>query len=359
MKPSEMPLSRALTIACAALLALLVLPAGATAKKTPKGFFGVVPQEPLSNQDYKHLQEGRVRTIRLSFNWAFFQQVDGQCKPQPQVGVCSWTVMDGIVGTLAQSGVRVIPTLASPPPFVNKNPTRPPLDGRDLKRWKAFLASVAGRYGRKGVFWQSYDDYGAKPLPFHDYQVWNEQNSKQFWSPAPNAKKYAKLVKASAKALRKGDRKAKVILGGMFPDAKVPIGPYMRDFYRTKKIGKFFDQVGVHPYARSTSELKRQLADANRAARGNTRMFISEMGWSSSRGGHPLNKGPSGQAKMLKKGFRLVTKKRRSWNISGVIWFALRDTNNQSTCSFCLRSGLLEVNGNPKPAWRAFKKFSK
>lgn len=351
--------SSSLIIVLAALVALVALPAGAAAKKAPKGFYGVVPQEALNGQDYQHLQEGRVRTIRLSFNWAFFQQVDGQCKPQPQVGVCSWTLMDGVVGTLAQAGVRVIPTLTSSPSFVSKNPTRPPLDKRDLKRWKAFVESVAGRYGRKGAYWSSYDDYGAKPLPIHDYQVWNEQNSKQFWSPSPNAKKYAKLVKASAKALRKGDRKANVVLGGMFPNAKVPIGAYMRDFYGVKKIGKFFDQIAVHPYASSIGDLKRQLATAHRAARGNTPMLISEMGWSSADSGHPLNKGKGGQAKMLKKGFRLATKKRKSWNISGIIWFALRDTNNKSTCEFCLKSGLFTTGGNAKPAWRAFKKFSK
>jgi hypothetical protein len=352
--------SRASTLlALAALLALVAFPAGAAAKKAPKGFFGVVPQEALTGQDYRNLAEGRVGTIRLSFNWASFQQVDGQCKPEPQVGVCSWTVMDGIVANLAQAGVRVIPTLTSPPPFVSKDPTKPPLKGRDLTRWKAFLESVAGRYGRKGAFWNSYDDYGAKPLPFKDYQVWNEPNSKQFWAGKPSGKKYAKLVKASSKALRKGDRKAKVILGGMFTDAKVPIGPYMRDFYRVKKIGKYFDQVGLHPYAKSIGDLKRQLRAGHRVARGNADMFVSEMGWSSAKKGHPLNKGKQGQAKMLKKAFRLVSKKRRAWDISGVIWFALRDTNNKSTCRFCLKSGLFSTGGKAKPSWRAFKKFSK
>ena len=353
------PRKTTILIACAALLALLALPAAASAKGAPKGFFGVVPQETLNGQDYAHLAEGNIRTVRLTFNWGSFQQVDGQCQSEPQVGVCSWTVMDGIVGTLAQAGVRVIPTLSSPPTFVSKNPTRPPLDSRDLKRWKAFLQSAAERYGRNGVFWNLYDDYGAKPIPIQDWQVWNEQNSKQFWSPSPNAKKYAKLVKASSQALRKGDRKANVVLGGMFPNAKVPIGPYMRDFYRVKKIGKYFDQIAVHPYAKDIGDLKRQLGAAHRAAGGNTRMLISEMGWSSANGGHPLNKGKGGQAKMLKKGLGLAKKKRNSWNISGVIWFALRDTNNKSTCDFCLKSGLFEVGGKPKPSWRAFKKFSK
>jgi hypothetical protein len=62
---------------------------------------------------------------------------------------------------------------------------------------------------------------------------------------------------------------------------------------------------------------------------------------------------------MLAKSFKLITKKRRSWKISGVNWFALRDTKNKSTCRFCLKSGLLNLNGGPKPAWREFKRFAK
>jgi len=353
------PRTRIYALLVALALVACALPATAAAKKAPKGFFGVVPQETLTGADYQRLAEGRVRTIRLGFNWASFQQVDGQCKPEPQVGICSWTVMDGVVGTLASAGVRVIPTVAGSPSFVNQESTRPPLEGRDLTRWKAFVRSAAARYGRGGVFWDAYDDYGGKPLPVHDWQIWNEPNSKQFWSPAPNPKKYAKLVKASAQALRSADKKADVILGGMFADAKLPLGPYMKQFYRAGKIERHFDAIGLHPYAKDIGDLKRQIRTARKAAKGKTGIFISEMGWSSANGGHPLNQGKQGQAKRLQKSFRLITKKRRAWDITGVIWFALRDTDNKDTCRFCLKSGLLNVNGSPKPSWRAFKKFSK
>jgi hypothetical protein len=352
---------RVIAAALLALVAILAaaLPAGAPAKKPNQEFFGVIPQEFPNNQDFDRIAEADIRTVRLGFNWAAFQQVEGQCKPEPQVGVCSWTVTDGLLARLAQIGVRVIPTFSGAPPFVQKDPTKPPVKNQDLKRWKAFLESAAARYGRGGIFWDAYEDYGGKALPIKDFQIWNEQNSKQFWSPRPQPRKYAKLVKHSNKALQKGTRKPNVVLGGMFPDAQMPIGPYMREFYRVKKISKSFDEIAVHPYAKSLRDLKRQLGEAHRAARGKTPMRISEIGWSSENGGHPLNVGRSGQAKLLKKGFKLIQRKRGSWKVSGLTWFALRDTNNQATCKFCRGSGLLEVNGDSKPSFRAFKKFSK
>lgn len=348
-----------------ALLALgivmaLALPAGAgAAKKAPNGFYGVIPQETISGADYANIAEGRIGTVRLGFNWASFQQVEGKCRPEPQVGVCSWTVMDETIGSLAQAGARVLPTFYGSPSFVSKKPNKPPVKGKDLKLWRAFVESAAARYGRNGTYWQAYDDYGAKPLPITDWQVWNEPNSKQFWYPNPNARKFAKLVKASSKALRNGDKKADVVLGGMFANAKQPVGSYMRDLYRVKKISRFFDEAAVHLYAPSMRALKQQMNATRRAVRGKTGIRVTELGWSSKKGGHPLNKGTKGQAKLLRKSFGLLTRKRRSWNITGLNWFALRDTNNQDTCKFCNKAGLFATGGKAKPSWREFKKFSK
>ena len=355
---------RAIAAAILALLAIVAaaLPAGAAAKKPPQEFFGVVPQELLTNSDFARIAEADIRTVRLGFNWAAFQQVEGQCKPKPQVGVCSWSVTDALLARFAQIRVRAIPTFYAAPSFVQKDPTKPPLEKEDLKRWKAFLESAAARYGRGGIFWKAYDDeYGGKAMPIKDFQVWNEPNGNQFWSPRPQPRKYAKLVKHSNKALQKGVRKGKanVVLGGMFPDAQMPIGPYLREFYRVKKISRSFDEIAAHPYAQSIRDLKRQLGEAHRAARGKTPIQISEIGWSSDKSGHPLSVGRAGQAKMLKKGFKLIQRKRGEWNISGLTWFALRDTNNEATCKFCHGSGLLEVNGDAKPSFRAFMKFSK
>ena len=351
-------------IIAAALLALVAgvsaaLPAGVPAKEPPPDFFGVVPQEFPNDRDFERMADADIRSVRIGFNWAAFQHVDGRCKPNPQVGVCSWTVADALLARFAQIRVRVIPTFFGVPSFIQKDPTKPPLRSQDLKRWKAFLESAAARYGRRGIFWKGYsDDYGAKPQPITDFQIWNEQNGKQFWSPRPQPRRYAKLVKHSSQALKNGDRKANVVLGGMFPNAQMPIGPYMRDFYRVKKISRSFDEIAVHPYAKSIRDLKRQLGTAHRTARGKP-MRITEIGWSSATDGHPLSVGRSRQASLLTKGFKLIQRSRSKWRISGLNWFALRDTNDQATCKFCLGAGLLEGNGEPKPSFEAFKQFSK
>jgi len=344
-------------LAVLAAAAMALAPA-ASAKKAPRSFFGVVPQEPLAGTDYSNLADARVGTVRLPFNWASIQQVKGKCRSEPQVGVCSWTVTDDIVANLASAGIRVLPILYGSPRFVSKYPSKPPL-GKGLARWKAFLKSVAERYGRKGVFWRGFDDSGARPVPITDWQVWNEPNSKQFWHPDPNARRYAALVKASARALRNGDRKADVVLGGMFADAKVPIGSYMRRFYRVKRIGRSFEELAIHPYAATLKGLKRQIGKARRAARGKTQIRVTELGWSSKNGNHPLMKGRKGQANLLRKAFRLLSGHRKRWHITGVNWFALRDTSNRATCQFCRQSGLIEENGTAKPAWKTFKRFSK
>lgn len=349
-------MSRLATIALACLaLACLSLPATAAAKKPPASFYGVVPQESPSGGDYANMGQGGVGVMRIPFYWTTAQLVPGKCEPEPQIATCNWDLFDQLVGNAASVGVRVLPTLTGTPPFVSKKyPNKAPTGGKDLRRWKAFVKAAAKRYGRGGIFWQSYEGYGGNAIPITDWQVWNEPNAKQFWHPAPNPGKYAKLVKETAKSLRKGDRKAGIVLGGMFAGAKIPIVSFMRQFYRSKRIGRYFDELAIHPYSPTIKGLKRQLGAARKAARGKTGIRVTELGWSSKKGKHPLMKGPKGQAKMLGKAFRLLAKRHHRWHITGVNWFALRDTDRRDTCDFCRDSGLFGVGGNPKPAWREF-----
>jgi polysaccharide biosynthesis protein PslG len=351
----SLPVRRIALLSTVLLVAGAVLAAApATARKAPKGLFGAVAQELPGGVDYKRMRQGDVGTLRISFHFQSVQQVPGTCQADRQVGVCSWTVLDGIVGNAAAAGTRILPTLTA---------NTPPLKGTAKSRWRAFLTAAAKRYGPGGVFWRGYEDYGGRAVPIKDWQVWNEPNSKQFWPGRPNARQYAKLLKTSAKALRKGHKKADVVLAGMFGDAKVPIVPYLHALYRVKRVERHFKSIALHPYAPKIGSLKRQIRDTRRAAKrggdGKVGMHITELGWSSAKGGHPLMKGKGGQAKMLKKSFRLLTRKRKKWNIEGVSWYSLRDSRNEALCRFCKKSGLLNNSGKPKPAFRAFKKIAR
>jgi polysaccharide biosynthesis protein PslG len=349
------PVRRIALLSTVLLVAAAVLVATpASARKAPKGLFGVVAQELPRGSDYNRMREGDVGTLRMSFHFQSVQQVPGTCQADRQIGVCSWTVLDGIVGNAAAAGTRILPTLTA---------NSPPLKGTAKSRWRAFLTAAAKRYGPDGIFWRSYEAYGAKAVPIKEWQVWNEPNSKQFWPGRPRAKQYAKLLKVSDKALRKGHGKAHVVLAGMFGDAKVPIVTYLRALYRVKRVERHFDSIALHPYAPKIGALKRQIRETRRTAkRGGDRkvgLELTELGWSSAKGGHPLMKGKGGQAKMLKKSFRLLARKRKKWNISGVSWYSLRDSRNEALCRFCKKSGLLNNSGKPKPAFRAFKKIAR
>lgn len=352
--------TRLLTALLCALLASLIVP-GIAAGKAPRSFYGVIPQEALTGGDVAAISAAKIKEVRVDLNWGAIQQVNGRCQARAQVGICSWTQSDRVVSRIASAGARPVATLGGTPFFVSKKkPNKPPLKKKHLRKWKAFAKAAAKRYGRGGVFWES---YSGRNKAIRDWQVWNEPNSRQFWSGKPNGRKYAKLVKATTKSLRRADRKVDVTLGGMFGNALVPLPKFMRQMYRVNKIKRFFDTISVHPYAANLKSLRRQVKQARRAARkgnhGGAKIKVSELGWSSKKGKHRLMKGRKGQAKMLRKSFRLLTKKRKAWKISGVQWFALRDTNNRDTCRFCRRSGLLTVNGKPKPAWRAFNRFIK
>lgn len=342
-----------LTILCA--IASAGFATTASAKKLPSDFFGVVLQEFPSNNDFSRMADAHAGTVRIPFHFNSVQQVDGNCQAEAQVGVCSWTVLDGIVGLAAQGGTRVLPTLTA---------DKPPLHGSLRRKWKAFLVAAAKRYGPGGFFWQAQDQYGygGPKVPITHWQVWNEPNSKQFWPGNPDAGEYARLLKASAKSLRKGDRNADIVLAGMFADAKVPIVPYLRDLYRVGGIERFFDAIALHPYAPTVDGLKRQIRMTRRAAKRNgdknVGLRLTELGWSSAKGGHPLMKGLNGQARLLRKSFELLRKRHGKWNIDGVSYYALRDSRNGNLCRFCKKSGLLNNNGNPKPAFKAFKRIA-
>ena len=63
------------------------------------------------------------------------------------------------------------------------------------------------------------------------------------------------------------------------------------------------------------------------------------------------------QAKALTDSFKSLKKKSSKLNLSSIIWFTWRD--GAGPCDFCFTSGLVDENGNPKPAYSAYKKAAK
>ncbi len=320
----------------------------ASAGKVPPGFFGVVPQYPVGAGDLR-LMRGVVGTLRIPVNWF---------EVEPSPGVYDWSGLDAEIGAAAAAGIRVLPFVYGTPRWLAKQPALPPLAGQARSEWAGFLRTLVGRYGPRGDFWAT----APARLPIRTWQVWNEPNFILFWRPHPRPAAYAKLLGASARALRGADPGARIVTGGVAPvGAGYLPWTFLRKLYAVKGVKRSFDEVAIHPYAVSLSntraqvELTRQIMD--RAGDGRKPLLISELGVAS-HGDLPSGfvQGESGQASYLGAAFRLLVANRRAWHLAGVDWFTWRDQPGADPhCSFCQGAGLLAVDGTPKLAWSAYR----
>jgi hypothetical protein len=351
-----------------ALVVTLLAAPGADAR-TPRSFFGVSPQRPLENADFERMKKAKVGTLRFELQWSAIDQSEG--------GAYDWSTPDRIVGEAARSRVRALPFVFSTPPWVAE------LDGNDCgsqpcgtfaprsaaarAAWSDFLAAAVRRYGPGGEFWA--ENPQLRELEIRDWQLWNEQNSPTFFAPKPNVASYAKLLHAGRHAITSEDRGAKIILGGMFATPRggrkpaIAAWDYLADLY-DRGAKRDFDAVAPHPYAPQFKNVLAQvelLRDEMLAAHDRrAELWITEIGWASDGPANPLNRGRAGQAQRLRQAFSYFERKRRKLNIANVDWYSWRDNSGSGSalCDWCPFSGLLDDDLSPKPALRAFTKFT-
>lgn len=334
------------------LTAAFLLAAPATADTIPREFFGIVPQGPLSAKDLDRM-EGVVGTLRIPMYWF-------ELEPAP--GVHAFDRYDALLGAAAERGIRVMPFLFGTPSWLGRSPSRPPLATRRSRRaWASFLHRVVARYGRNGDFWRG----RATQLPVHRWQIWNEPNFKLFWRPRPSPRGYARMLKISAGAIRRADRRATIVAAGV-----APVGGgflpwvFLRRLYRVPGVRRDFDVAALHPYATNVHRMKLQLRDARTIMEAGgdagTPLLVSEFGVASQgriESGFVL--GEQGQANFANDALRLLLSKRRAWKIAGADWFTWQDALAADPhCAFCEGSGLFDRDGAPKPAWWAFRRLA-
>jgi hypothetical protein len=348
----------------AALVAAVV--ASATLAVAPaygaKPFFGVADvSKRTPPRDLNRLDEGRVGTVRRLLYWPGVE---------PRPGQFNWAGMDKRVGDLASHGIALLPFIWGSPRYIARHPNIPPVgSARKQRLWRNFLAALANRYGTNGTYWTSPNLYrrqhpGKPPLPIRAWQIWNEPNLKKFFAPGPSVDRYAHLVRSAHTGVHSADPQAKVILAGMSGRGHPSDRAFLNRFYHAHLIKRSFDAVAVNPYASQVSQVGRKVRRIRRVMKrhgdGKSALWITEIGW----GSHQpdkfgLNKGVRGQKRMLRRSFRLVVRHRSSWHVRRLIWFDFRDpSRNRGGCSFCTSAGLLKHSGKPKPAWRAFKRFT-
>jgi hypothetical protein len=361
-------LTRLPLLATLAAAAAFLLAGPAAEAKVPRAFWGVVPQNVIADDEYPVMGAGRVGTLRVPMIWA---TLDPSAMPGYE-----WAAFDSLVANAAAQGIKVLPTVTSTPKWVSDLDgcnsecfTNPPRSEVALVAWKAFLRAAVRRYGPTGTLWAEHPELRAKPI--NVWQLWNEQNSPQYFTPRPDPGRYAKLVTEGSRAIKGVDPGASVLLGGMFATPGGRLDPdtnswtYLRALYRRDGFRQHFDGVAVHPYGQGMRAVKIQVAlirkEMRKARDGRTGMWITEIGWASSGPKEsPQVVSRKKQADKLRKAFRYFKNNRRRLHVRNVDWFAWRDApQGFEICIWCPNAGLFTREGfAPKPAWRAFKEFT-
>jgi hypothetical protein len=344
----------ALALVLMATAALFLAPAALGAKpqpKAPPGFFGVVPQAPPGKGDFKRMA-GSVETVRMPIFWF---------EVEPRKGEYDFTDVDREVGEAAAAGITVLPFVYGSPEWVEPAQARPPLAGKAQAEWKGFLRVLVHRYGPHGSFWIG----NAHRRPIRRWQIWNEPNFRLFWAPKIEPAGYAKLLGASASAIRGADRGAKVVLAGI-----APVGYGMKTWVFMKRllavpgVRRDFDFAALHPYSANIPELDYQVEKVRAAmvagGAGRTPLIVTEFGVAS-HGDYPsaFVVGEEGQARFLRAAYERLLEMRRRWRILGAYWYTWEDEEKADPhCGFCQGAGLLRLDGTAKPAWFAYQRLA-
>jgi Beta-galactosidase len=332
--------------------------------RAPNGFFGIGPQTSLTEEDAQYMRVGGIDTVRWPVAWSAVQPTRN--------GGYHWESVDEAVAVAARRGLTILPFFVDTPRWISRKPTTLPVNnGQARQAWSAFLKAAVKRYGPGGEFWNErapgvvqYALAVNRPRPIRDWQIWNEANFFYFAFPA-SPQRYAKLVKISSAAIKSVDRRARVILGGLFGEPKVrrpkgmPATEFLAALYRTPGIKSRFDGIALHPYAvdaETLEELVEELHEVTVENRDPVALYITEMGWGSQNNFRQVafEQGVQGQVRQLKDSYRYLLENRRRLRLKQVYWFSWKDI--PGACSFCDSVGLFHQGPKfkPKPAWRAF-----
>jgi hypothetical protein len=359
----SVPLRSALALAACLIAALAFAPA-AGAAPVPRDFIGISAEDVFAGDPaYRdaNLQTQSslgIGLIRQKFDWAAIETAPGHYDLRYH---------DEFVAAAASKGITILPILFNTPQFHlgrrHGNDACPP---RDNASFAAYAQALVRRYGPNGTLWA--ERPGLARVPIRSWQIWNEPNLWMYWCGKPNARQYVGMLRTVGKAIKTVDRRAQIVTAGL-PDSKmkrtVPLMRFVDQMYRAK-AAKYFDSLAINSYAKDHRDLGRMLKavrkrmNANRDRRG--QIWITEIGWGDRGPRHRFIVGAKGQATRIKNSLALIRKTRRTLKLRGVVYFSWRDGAPYAP-NFAdlwgLHTGLLDINGQPKPALDAFDEHLK
>jgi hypothetical protein len=341
-------------------VAIALLCAGAASAADP--FYGIYTE---SSHDVPATVDAQVARqaatgaglVREPLDWSAVERTPGKY---------DWSRFDAVVVAAAARGITVLPTIWSPPAFRSSKPAGstkngmwPPAKPRDMA---VFARKAIARYGPRGSLWCA--SIGPIRLPsckrgyrpIRAWMVWNEPDIASFWPAGPDPSGYATLLRTTARAIRLADRGAEIVLGGLSIRGTSP-GGYLDRLYDTGAM-RVVDTLATHPYGRSVGAMLDRVTEVRRIAdaHGDSAKPIraTEYGWATG-GKQSIDQVVSErcQAALMNAATLALAARRTTLNLAGIVAFNWTDRPTTSTI-WPFFTGLINVDGSPKPALAAF-----
>jgi hypothetical protein len=322
-------------------------------------FIGLIPPGIASmngaelNRNLDLAVRAHAGLLRQTFDWADIERSPGRY---------DFVRYDALLAAAAARGLQVLPVLFNPPGWHSAGPPHPSRRGTFPPRHPAdlgvFAAVVARRYGPGGSFWRRRPDLTADPI--RSWQVWNEPSLPVYWPTGPSPAAYARVLKATATAIRQVDPRATIVSAGL-PQSRigVPFARYVEGLYRAGAASSF-DVLAIHPYARDAAGVVAAVAEARQLMDrhgDHSPIWVTEVGWASAGPASDFTVGPRGQAERVRATLLALAARRRQLGLRGIVYFGLRDTPVYAGGKdfWGLHTGLLSLSDAPKPAFGAFR----
>ena len=257
-----------------------------------------------------------------------------------------------------------------------------PKEGPGRKRWITYAKKLVNKYGPDGMF---------KPPALH-WEIWNEPNM-PFPSTAtaegkPNPKAFAKFFGEMSAALDEASTQPIQILTpglygyrspGCHPACHILPSVFLEEMDKELTELKYknaYDAISIHPYVFRVGKPKHQHRPESKPdvdlvthairrivqgvrnlklSKGKS-IWVTELGFPVA---NPGNKGKvppvskSMQNMLLQQSLSVLQNHRESMGIAHTFYYNIQDDDARPGWEY--RSGLLEGNGTPRPAWTAFK----
>ena len=173
-----------------------------------------------------------VKWIRTDCNWSWINGTQNSY---------DWSWMDYIRDGCKSRGLTMLWILGTTPAWARPSgqpETYGPTTTTEQTNFANFCSTVVNRYKADVRYWE----------------IWNEPNLDQFWTPTPSASSYATLLQKAYNAIKAADPTATVVAGGTGGAGSSPditSVTWWADLYAAG-AKNYFDIAAHHPYPDDT-----------------------------------------------------------------------------------------------------------